>query len=114
MESLLLFLLIAIAVGPLLILGLYLLADYLELRIAGRILDALVALLKFQWLAGSWLNILGGLAISALGVWLIWHFGGLSQRLAGALLLLFGLWRSYRGALLTARWQSFRNAFRRH
>ncbi len=100
MESLFLFLLIGIAVGPLMLLGLYVLADYFELKVAGRMLDALVGLLKLQWLGGSALNIVGGLAISALGGWLIWHVDALPQRLAGALLLLFGLWRTCRGAVL--------------
>lgn len=110
MESLILFLLIGIAVGPLLMLGLYVLADYFGLKIAGRILDAMVGLLKFQWLAGSGLNILGGLAISALGAWLMWHFSGLPQRLGGALLLLFGFWRTYRGAVLIRAFLQSRTA----
>lgn len=99
MESFFLFLLIAIAVGPLMLLGLYVLADYFGLKMAGRMLDALAGLLKFQWLAGSALNIVGGLAISALGGWFIWHSDALPQRLAGALLVPFGLWRTCRGAV---------------
>ncbi|MES2531822.1 MAG: hypothetical protein V4636_12350 [Pseudomonadota bacterium] len=114
MESLILFLLIAIAVAPLLTLALYVLADYFELKIATQLLEVMVALLKLQWLTASWINILGGLALSALGFWLIWHFNGLARTLSGAVLVLFGFWRTYRGALVNARWQSFRSAFRRH
>ena len=110
MESLVLFSLIGIAVGPLMLLGLYALADYLELKIASRILAAMMGLLKFQWLVGSWLNILGGLAISALGAWLVWHSIALPQKLGGALLVPFGLWRAYRGAVLARTFWSSRTS----
>jgi len=98
--SLLAYFLIAIAVAPLLLLCLYLLASHFQLRLAERILDAAMQLLKLQWLSGGLLNIVGGLALGALGVWMILHFEPLPQRLLGALLVPFGLWRAFRGAAL--------------
>lgn len=95
--------LMAIAVLPLVLLGLYLLADALGLQGAERVLAASVGLLKLQWLTGSAVNILGGLALAALGAWLAWRMGPLPIRLSGALLVPFGLWRVCRGgAILNA------------
>lgn len=100
--GLLAFLLIAIAVAPLL-LGLYVVADYFGLRLAERLLDSTNWLLKLQWFTGSVVNIVGGLAIAALGVWAVFHFEPTSHRLLSALLVPFGLWRTWRGlALLKA------------
>jgi len=94
-------LLIGLAVAPLLVLGLYALADRLGLRIAERLLDALLPLLTLQWLGGGLLNIVGGLAICALGAWAVVHDGGLVGWGAGALLVPFGLWRTLRGVGVT-------------
>ena len=92
--------LMAIAVAPLLVLGLYLLADALGLKGAERVLSASVGLLTLQWLAGSVMNIGGGLALAALGGWLAWRWGPLPVRAAGALLVPFGLWRVGRGVAI--------------
>ncbi|WP_398498867.1 hypothetical protein [Variovorax sp.] len=91
------YLLISIAVAPLLLLGLYVLADRLGLKVADRMLSLTARLLQWQWLSGGVVNIVGGLLIAALGVW-----GALSlepswHRLAGLLLVPFGLWRAFRG-----------------
>ncbi|RZI69236.1 hypothetical protein [Variovorax guangxiensis] len=101
LVGLLAYLLIGLAVAPLLVLGLYMLADRLGLRIAERLLDALLPLLTLQWLGGGLLNIVGGLAIGALGVWAVMHDGGLVGWGAGALLVPFGLWRTLRGVGVT-------------
>lgn len=77
LVDLLAYLLIGLAVAPLLVLGLYVLADRLGLFIAERLLDALRPLLTLQWLGGGLLNIVGGLAIGALGAWAVVHDGGL-------------------------------------
>ena len=87
--------------APLVVLALYVLADRLGLRIAERLLDAMLPLLTLQWLGGGLLNIVGGLALVALGVWAIAHDRGLAGWLAGALLVPFGLWRTLRGVIVT-------------
>lgn len=87
--------------APLVVLALYVLADRLGLRIAERLLDAMLPLLTLQWLGGGLLNIVGGLALVALGVWAVVHDGGLAGWLAGALLVPFGLWRTLRGVIVT-------------
>ncbi|QEI07438.1 DUF4175 domain-containing protein [Pigmentiphaga aceris] len=103
LPDLLLFLLIGIAVAPLLLLGLYVVTDYFKLAIADRILDLIGHLLKLQWLTGSVVNIVGGIALAALGVWSMFHFDPQWQRWLGVLLVPFGLWRAWRGlALLRA------------
>lgn len=101
LVGLLAWLLIGLAVAPLLVLALYVLANRLGLRVADRLLDALLPLLTLQWLGGGLLNIVGGLALGALGVWAVVHDGGLAGWGAGALLVPFGLWRTVRGLSVT-------------
>ncbi len=92
------YLLIGIAVAPLLLLGLYVLADRLGLKVADRLLSLTTRLLQVQWLGGGVVNIVGGLLIAALGVWAALSPAPPLHRLAGALLLVpFGLWRTFRG-----------------
>lgn len=98
--SLLAIALMGLALLPLVLLGLYVMADFLGLKLAERALGAAVGLLSFQWAAASVLNILAGVALALLGVWLAWRAAPFSTRLAGALLLPFGLWRMCRGILL--------------
>jgi hypothetical protein len=89
--------LIAIACAPLLLLGLYLLADALGFStVAERLLDACSAFLTLQGYTGGIVNLLGGLALCGLGVWGIGHAAGL-MLLLPALLIPFGLWRSWLG-----------------
>ena len=89
--------LIAIACAPLLLLGLYLLADALGFsKVAERLLDACSAFLTLQGYTGGIINLVGGLALAGLGVWGISHATGL-MFLLPALLIPFGLWRSWRG-----------------
>lgn len=95
--SILSFTLIGIAVAPLLLLAVYVVADYFGLRMANHILDATIGFLKLQWLSGGVLNILGGFAIAAMGVWATLHVDPLLARCLSALLIPFGFWRTYRG-----------------
>ena len=92
-----LFLLIAIAVAPLLLLLLYVLADRLGFKLADRLLDPIGWVLKLQWFTGGVVNIVGGLAIAALGVWAVFHAWPIWHGLLGGLLVPFGLWRTWRG-----------------
>lgn len=96
--DILLLLLIGIAVVPLLLVGLLALASYFELKVADRLLGLLGGLMTLQWLTGGVLNVVGGLAIAALGVWAVLRHEPLWQQLAAALLVPFGLWRVYLGA----------------
>lgn len=91
------FLLIAVAVAPLLLLLLYVIADRLGLKLADRLLDPIGWVLKLQWFTGGVVNVVGGLAIAALGVWAMLHFPLIWQGLLSALLVPFGLWRVWRG-----------------
>lgn len=95
--DILLFLLIAVAVLPLLLLGLYAAASYFELQGAERILDATVQFMKVQWITGGVLNVGGGVALCMLGIWAFLHFDPLLQRVLGLLLVPFGAWRIVRG-----------------
>lgn len=89
--------LILIACAPLLLLGLYLLADALGFsKAAERLLDACSTFLTLQGYTGGLVNLLGGLALAGLGVWGISHAAGLMVFLP-ALLIPFGLWRSWLG-----------------
>ncbi|MDP9990054.1 putative membrane protein [Variovorax boronicumulans] len=90
-------LLIGIAIGPLLLLGLYAIASYFGLGIADRILALTGRFLALQWFSGGVLNAVGGIALAALGVWAVLHFDPLLHRLLAALLVPFGLWRTYLG-----------------
>ena len=95
--ELLTFLLIAIAVAPLLLLALYVLADRLGFRFADRLLASTVWLLTLQWITGGVVNIVFGLAIVALGVWAVLHAWPAWHGLLACLLVPFGLWRTWRG-----------------
>lgn len=75
LASLLAFLLIGVAVAPLLLLGLYAVASYFELKVADRILDATLRFLKLQWFSGGLPNLAGGLVIAALGIWMAMQAG---------------------------------------
>lgn len=92
-----LLLLVVAAVAPLLLLGLYVLTDYLGLRVAGRIIRLTVRLLALQWSVGGLVNIVAGLALSALGIWMAVEVHPLGARLLGGFLVPFGLWRARLG-----------------
>ncbi len=98
MLDTLLLLLIALAVLPLLLLALYVLADRFRLKFAERILDLTLHALKLQWFGGALVNLVGGLAIAALGVWAVLSAGSPWLRLSGAMLVPVGLWRAWAGA----------------
>lgn len=75
LASLLAFLWIGVAVAPLLLLGLYAVASYFELKVADRILDATLRFLKLQRFSGGLPNLAGGLVIAALGIWMAMQAG---------------------------------------
>jgi len=101
--DLLAFSLMGIALVPLLVLGLYVIADRLKFAWAERLLAVTVELLKFQWVTGGFLNMVFGAGFVALGVWLVMTHELPWQRVAGALLVPYGLWRLWRGAKLLNR-----------
>lgn len=90
------------ALLPLLLLGLYVLADRLGVKGADRLLDWTVRGLVLQWTVGGLVNLAGGLAITALGAWVMLRPGSNWQGLAGVALVLVGLWRGWRGAAVLA------------
>jgi len=100
------YLLIGIAVAPLLLLGLHVLADRLGLKVADRMLSLTARLLQWQWLSGGVVNIVGGLFIAALGVWGALSLAPPLHRLASALLVPFGLWRAFRGVAVLKAFSS--------
>lgn len=102
--------LIALVVTPLLLLGLYAVASYFELKVADRILGLAARLLMLQWFSGGLLNVVGGLALAALGVWAVLHLDPLVHRLVCALLVPFGLWRAYRGAAVLREFSKTQDA----
>lgn len=57
-------------------------------------------MLRLQWLGASLLNIVGGLALAALGLWMGLSLEPMLARMLGALLVPFGLWRTFRGLVL--------------
>jgi hypothetical protein len=69
---------------------------------ADRILDWTLCSLTLQWTVGGLVNLAGGLAIVALGVWVILRPGAGWQGVAGVVLVLVGLWRGWRGATVLA------------
>jgi tryptophan-rich sensory protein len=100
------YLLIGVAVAPLLLLGLYVLADRLGLAVADRMLSLTARILQLQWLSGGVVNIIGGLLIAALGIWAALSLEPPLYRLAGALLVPFGLWRAFRGVAVLKAFSS--------
>jgi hypothetical protein len=92
------FTLMAVAALPFLLLGALLLATYFDWALADRLLDAVVLSLNALWIAGSVVNVTGGLALVAVGLWLPAHSPTLTHWLIGPLLIApFGLWRIWRG-----------------
>jgi hypothetical protein len=98
--DLLAFSLMAIALAPLLLLGLYVIADRFKFAWAQWLLKACVELLKFQWVTGGLLNLLVGFALAVYGGWMVYDADPTWQRVLSGLLVPFGLWRMWRGAVL--------------
>lgn len=92
--------LIFAAVAPLVLLGLAVLADALGFKAGMRMLDGVIALLVLQGAVGGLLNLVGGAALAALGVWGLSRMEGWPGMLGAAALVPFGAWRSWRGLLL--------------
>lgn len=98
-----LYFLMAVALGPLLLLGLYVAADRFRLSGAERILNILLSAFVMQAVTGALVNILGGLALFGLGIWGLSRPSDGLMKWGAALLLPFGLQRFYKGlALLKA------------
>jgi len=89
--------LIVLAVAPLVFLAIVGLATYFDLAIADRVLNGLTGLLIVQWVTGCVVNLVGGLALVALGVWLPLHSAKPVNGLVGGLVVIpLGLWRMWR------------------
>ncbi|QNQ08113.1 hypothetical protein [Sphingomonas alpina] len=102
--------LIGLAVVPWLLVGLGTLASQFDLAITDRILTLAARSVQLQWIGGSMLNIVAGLALAALGIWAVLHVDPLLDRLSGVSLVPFGLWRiSMAAALLRHRPKSSAN-----
>jgi hypothetical protein len=99
LTQILAFLLAVLAFLPLLLLGLYLLAEHFGLKGAERIMGVFARALQVQWFLGALLNLVVGVALCALGVWAMLRFDTPAHRLVGAGALPFGLWRAVKGWL---------------
>ena len=84
-----------VAVAPLLLLGVYALANAVGIRSADRLLGPLIGLVQVQWGVAALVNLGGGLALAGLGLWTLAQPGTLA--LAGLALIPFGLWRCWIG-----------------
>ncbi|QNQ08112.1 hypothetical protein [Sphingomonas alpina] len=104
MITIMAFILIGLAVIPLLLVALGALASYFDLGIAGPILAVAVRLVTLQWISGGVVNVLAGLALAALGIWAVLHFDPLLHRILSAALVPFGLWRIFRGVAVLRQW----------
>ncbi|WP_034160552.1 hypothetical protein [Sphingomonas sp. ERG5] len=103
MITIMAFILLGLAVVPLLLVGLGALASYFDLRIALPILAVATRLVTLQWIGGGVVNVLAGLALAALGVWAVLHFDPPLHRVLGAALVPFGLWRVHMAIALLRR-----------
>lgn len=89
--------LLLVTIAPLLFLGMFVLADGLNLRIAERILDWTMAALAIQWRLGSVINVAGGAALAAGGVWCALSLDHQTRWIAAIVLVPVGFWRIRRG-----------------
>lgn len=96
--DILLLVLIAAAVIPLAALGAFAIADRLGWTVAGRLLDLTSGLLRVQWVIGAVISVVIGVALIAVGAWLLFTSLAWEARIAGVPLMAFGLWRIWRGA----------------
>lgn len=91
------FLLLA-TVSPLALLALYVAADHFGLGIADRLLDLTARVMTLQWLVGAWVNIIGGLVLAGVGVWIALRADASSTTIGSLIfLVLGGGWRFWRG-----------------
>ncbi len=101
LEAIIAMLLITATVGPLLLLGVFVIADHFDLRLAPWLLDTTARALTLQWQVGGWVNLAAGLALAGLGVWFAVHDAPLPHRIGGFLILVAGgLWRAWRGSTI--------------
>ena len=89
--------LLLVTIAPLLFLGMFVLADGLNLRIAERILDWTIAVLAVQCRLGSVINVAGGVALAAGGVWCVLSFDHQTRWIAAMVLVPVGFWCIRRG-----------------
>lgn len=101
MMGVLVYFLIGVVFAPLLLLGLYAVCSYFNVKIADRILSLVFRFLTVELAVGGVLNLVGGLAISALGIWSALYLESAPHlfRFLAVLLVPFGLWRAFRGGL---------------
>ena len=93
--------LIAAAIAPLTLLAVYVVLSRLKAPFAERILDALMGAFHVQMVVGAAVNVIGGLLILALAIWIMGRPGaGVVAWLSGGLVILLGLWRLCRGLSL--------------
>lgn len=89
--------LLTLAFAPLLLLGAVILADRAGLKGADRILDWTMVALIQQWRIGCLVNIVGGLAFIAGGIYFGLVRPGSPHWIAALLTIPLGLWRFWRG-----------------
>jgi uncharacterized membrane protein len=95
--SIFLFALIAVAVLPLLLVAVLFLFAQFDLPIPARLVDAVRILLNVTWSVGAILNVVGGLALAAMAVWLPVHNPTRTHLVLAPILVFGGLWRVWRG-----------------
>jgi hypothetical protein len=82
--------LVAAVVIPLALLLIFMIADALGLPFADTILGVAVHAIIVEFAIGSVVNLVGGIAIAALGIWGSLHFGGLPHGLLSLILIPVG------------------------
>jgi len=93
--------LIAAALAPLILLGVYVALSHLKAPFAERILDALMGAFSIQMVVGAAVNVLGGLLFCALALWAVSRPDpNVLAWISGGLVLLLGVWRLARGLSL--------------
>ncbi|WP_442680406.1 hypothetical protein ACSBM8_04210 [Sphingomonas sp. ASY06-1R] len=97
LSSIVLFVLIAVAVLPLLLVGILFLFAQFNLPIPTKLVDVVRIALNVAWSVGAILNIVGGLALAAVAVWLPVHNPTRTHLVLAPLLVGAGLWRLWRG-----------------
>jgi hypothetical protein len=100
---------VALVFGPLLLLGLYVLADYFVWPIAGCILRIVAVALTLQFVAGALVNIALGVAVTGLAVWAVQNFASAWRFPGAAAVMILGIWRAWRGlTILRGGYEEYR------
>ncbi|WP_420139930.1 hypothetical protein [Sphingomonas sp.] len=96
-SSILVHTLVALAVGPLLLVGILFLLTYFNLPTPMILIDAIYRTMLVQSTTGALVNVVLGMAAVAGAVWLPIHDPSGLHLILAPLLFLFGLWRLWRG-----------------